>query len=235
MISVSNKLLEIALKYGPIKSIYDCGSRDALDGIYLLESLKAEELHVFECNPPSAEKCRNNSENFKGMGRILVNEMAISDVEGELTFFPVDTEQTITPHPDGNPGASSLYRANPDYTAERYVQKEIKVKSTTLDSYVQLHSVPDLLWMDLQGAELKALQGAKRTLAKVKIIHIEIGFRPMFLGQPLFWDIDELLKNQFKLVHISIGRWPKMLWLYKLLGTGPWLGDAIYVNRSLIK
>lgn len=235
LISVSDSLLKIARKVSPIETIYDCGSRDAQDGLYLLESLQAKELHIFECNPASVEKCRQNVRRYVGKGAIFVNDMAVSDSKGTLPFFAIDTGTTITSHPDGNPGASSLYRANPGYKKERYVQREMTVTSTTLDEYALTHAEPDLLWMDLQGAELSALQGAAGILSKVRLIHTEIAFRPVYLGQPLFWTIDAFLKRGFDLVHLNVGRWPKIPWLYKLSGKGPWFGDAIYVNRSIRK
>ena len=93
------------------------------------------------------------------------------------------------------------------------------------------HRPPDLLWMDLQGAELMALRGARETLRSVKVIHIEVSFRPMYVGQALFWDIDDYLRPNFDLVHIGMGRWPKLLPLYRWLKTGPWLVNAIYAKR----
>ena len=40
---------------------------------------------------------------------------AIYTSEGSIDFYPINTEKTITTHSDGNPGASSLLKANPDY------------------------------------------------------------------------------------------------------------------------
>ena len=56
----SKKIVNICERFGSMKRIYDCGSRDALDGIHLANALQAEELHVFEPNPESARVCREN-------------------------------------------------------------------------------------------------------------------------------------------------------------------------------
>ena len=54
-------LKKIVLSYGlEINVIFDCGSRDALDGIELFQIFDSAELHVFECNPPSVQVCKNN-------------------------------------------------------------------------------------------------------------------------------------------------------------------------------
>ncbi len=217
--------------------IYDCGSRDALDGIELYKNLNAKEIHVFECNPPSVEICKQNlekyldckSENFAW----FLNNFAISDQVGEIDFLPIDTTKTVTPHPNGNPGASSIFKANGKYKKETYIQELIKVSVTTLNKYTEQRNVPDLLWMDLQGAELLALKGANKILKDVKIIHLEISFREMYHGQCLYWELDDFLKrNNFKQISIDIGRWPKWFYLYKILKTGPWLGNAIYINEK---
>lgn len=217
-----------------VQVIYDCGSRDALDGVELALKLDAKELHIFECNPPSFEVCKANVEKYTADSKLSVflNNTAISDESGPVSFYPIDTEKTITSIPGGNPGASSLLRASGLYPYERYVQTEIEVQAVTLDDYCAKHRSPDLLWMDLQGAEIKALRGAKNTIHAVKIIHLEVGFRRMYIGQPLFWDIDEHLNGDFLLAELSIRRWPKKLWAYRLFRTGPWVANAIYVNKN---
>lgn len=230
-LSVSAELLTICRQVGPIRVIYDCGSLDARDGISLADQLGAEELHIFECNPPSFEECKNNINEEMKAYRCYLNAMAVWDVEAEIPFFPIDTARTETPHSDGNPGASSTLRASARYTRERFVQKEIRVRTVTLDRYCEGHRAPDLLWMDLQGAEVRALRGAARILPHVKVLHLEVGFRRIYDGQALFWDVHELVDPDFRLIHLDLGRWPQILWAYRLLRTGPWVANAIFVRR----
>jgi len=233
-LSVSPKLLEIAREIDGIRCIYDCGSRDGLDGLKLLQELGGEELHLFECNPAAIELCRANTESNPGSGRVVVAPYAVAEKSGPLTFYSIDPGKTVTPHADGNIGASSLYKSNPNYPNEQYVQKPIEVTAVCLDDYCQKHTPPDLLWMDLQGAEARAIDGANRTLSMVKIIHVEVSFRRMYLGQALFRDIHQRLESRFRLVDLDVGRWPRLPALYSLLRFGPWVGNAIYVNRDLV-
>jgi FkbM family methyltransferase len=155
-LSVSEELIRVCRAVGATERIYDCGSRDALDGLELLRRLEARELHFFECNPPSAATCRANVRASDVGERITVNELAVAEYDGETSFFAIDTAPTETPHADGNPGTSSLLRVSPAYTRERYVQRESRVGCTRLDSYAASAGPPDLLWMDLQGVELRA-------------------------------------------------------------------------------
>jgi len=86
--------------------------------------------------------------------------------------------------------------------------------------------------MDLQGAELLAFEGASDILDKVKVIHLEVGFRQMYEGQVLFWDIDKYLSDRFfEKISIDLGRWPKILPFYRIFKTGPWVTNAIYANK----
>jgi FkbM family methyltransferase len=227
-------LLDLCRKYGPVKRIFDCGSRDALDGIYLANTLEAEELHIFEPNPESVSVCLENLNKTSGF-KWFMNPVAVSDNSGSVDFYVNDKAKTITIHPDGNIGAASMFIANPKYPHEKYEQIKITVPSITLDKYFYENGTPDLLWMDLQGAEKKALLGLKGKINDVSIIHIEVGFRPVYIGQPLFWEIDKILKSYgFRLISLDAGKWPiKFLWCYKLLKTGPWVANAIYVNNKL--
>lgn len=196
--------------------------------------LEAEELHTFECNPDSFATCsRNHSKRLPVGTRGFLCSEALNDKEGSISFFPIDTEKTISCHLDGNPGASSMLRANNKFPREQYVQNQIKVKATTLDTYSRNHKVPELLWMDLQGAELLALKGGESVLQMVQIIHLEVGFRAMYENQAMFWDIDKYMQSKsFFLAHLDIGRWPHLPSLYSALRYGPWIGNAIYVSKS---
>ena len=215
--------------------LFDCGSRDAIDGIELGKIFGAKEVHFFECNPDSAIVCRKNiadAESGSTPLKMIFNEVALGDRVGETSFFAIDPEKTVTPHPGGNVGASSLLKASLSYKKERYVQREITVPMITLGKYFENGQIPNLIWMDLQGADVMALTGCGVKLSEVDLIHVEVGFRPMYVGQALFGDVHDLLNRHFKLAHIDLGRWPKLLWLYRLFRLGPWVSNAIYVNKS---
>jgi len=232
-LQASPALLKLGKKFGPIRCIYDCGSRDALDGLQLLEEFKAEELHAFECNLQAIALCQQNIARSPHASKVSLVPCAIADKSGLLTFHSIDPGKTVTPHADGNIGASSLYQANPKYPHERYAQQAIEVKATSLDDYCRTNAAPDLLWMDLQGAEARAIDGAQSVLARIKIIHVEVSFRQMYLEQALFRDVHLRLRDLFHLAEIDLGRWPRLPRLYSLLNFGPWVGNAIYINRNL--
>lgn len=232
-LSVTDQLLDV-LRALDIKVIFDVGSRDALDGLYLLDSLAADELHAFECNPTGVEICRSNVDSYNGHGRAFLVDNAVSSQNGVVSFYPIDPLRTRTSWPDGNPGASSLLRANPAYANETYVQNEIEVESVSLDSYCRSHPMPDFVWMDLQGAELDALKGAAGVLPHVKAISVEVAFRQMYLGQPLFSEVDSLLHAAgFRLLKVTgTNQLAQFLRFHDWFPLAPWFGDALYLRAG---
>jgi len=56
----------------------------------------------------------------------------------------------------------------------------------------------DIIWMDLQGAELLALKGLGNHLQNVKYIHTEVSYKEMYSGQVMFEELNSyILSNGF--------------------------------------
>ena len=175
-------------------SVFDIGSRDAHQAIELAGLFPNAQVVAIECNPATLELCRKN---VAGHPRVRLVEKAIHSYTGRCRFHPIDTARTVTSWPDGNPGASSLFLATGDYSAERYVQDTIELDCIRLDALCGELGIDviDLIWLDLQGAELLALQSAGGLLEKTRYIYTEVSHRPLYQGQCLFDDIDAFLKS----------------------------------------
>lgn len=61
------------------------------------------------------------------------------------------------------------------------------------------------LKLDVQGAELQVLDGAAALLDEVLLIETEVEFVPLYLGQPLFAEIDQALRAKGFLLHRFLG------------------------------
>lgn len=103
---------------------------------------------------------------------------------------------------------------------------EIGVEShltTTLDSFLAINKLVgpySLLVLDLQGAELHALQGSRETLNLTTAVYTEVALLEMYEDQPLFEHIHSfLVQNNFVLVHHD-------------LDSSSTMGDALYVTQA---
>src|SRR5262245_61941897 len=117
---VSEKFLRLARRLNrPV--ICDIGSRDATEGLFLLDELTGKSLHVFEPNPDAIKRCR---ENIKDRKDVVMNEFGLSDKTGEVEFFPIDLETSE----QKDIGFSSMYKVNPDYTKGRRKVNQTPIK-----------------------------------------------------------------------------------------------------------
>jgi FkbM family methyltransferase len=75
----------------------------------------------------------------------------------------------------------------------------VQVESTTIDSFCAENNIPtiDILKMDIQGAELRALQGAEKLLSRqaIALIYMEIIIGETYSGQPKFLDYIQRLDS----------------------------------------
>lgn len=189
--------------------IFDVGSRDCQQSIEFYNWFPNAKIYAFECNPNTIPLCRKNIEPYSD--RITLIEGAVCDYDGDITFFPINQEKTLTTWKDGNPGASSLFKSNGTYTEEQYVQDEINTNCHRLDTIMDKHSIQkvDIIWMDLQGAELLALKGLGMKLENVQYIHTEVSHKEMYSGQVMYQELNTyILSKQFTLLNnLSLQGW----------------------------
>jgi FkbM family methyltransferase len=203
--------------FSTFATVFDIGSRDGRQSLQLAKLFPNAIIVSVECNPQTLDQCRSSAAK---QPRIRLVEKAINSYTGRCRFFPIDTKRTITSWTDGNPGASSLFVATGDYPTETYVQNEIEVECIRLDDLCNQLAIKaiDLIWMDLQGAELLALQSAGTFLDSVRYIYTEVSHRAIYAGQCLFDDVETFLTSRgfARCTQIDRERWQQ---------------DAIYVNQ----
>lgn len=166
--------------------ILEIGARDCRETLGFAERFPSARIFAFECNPATLPTCRAAT---AGRPNIRLIEKAVAEKPGRLAFYPVD--------PTVNAGASSLYQASGRYELERYPQSRIEVEAVTLQSFLETEAIPhvDLLWMDIQGAELAALKGLGTRIDDVALIHAEVEFEEIYSGQPLFPEVRAFLES----------------------------------------
>lgn len=121
-----------------------------------------------------------------------------------LPFFIADGARHRF-HMCQNPLTSSLFEPNHALLA-RFQNMALPVTGVSEVETHRLDDIPeigdcDLLKLDIQGAELLAINGASELLAKTMVVHTEVEFIPMYKDQPLFGDIDVRLREMGFLLH----------------------------------
>jgi len=190
----------------PPQVIFEAGARDCKDTLDFHCLYPQAEIYTFECNPRTLDKCHKRVD---GISQIHLIEKAVWSQSGFLMFHPIIE--------GGNAGASSVFMANGNYPAEVLTQDEIMVNAVTFADIIREHNLPgvDMLWLDLQGAELDALKGLGDYLSGVKLIMTEVMFQAIYSDQPLFREIDD---------YLSWAGFDVIAWPYR----DHWFGNAIY-------
>lgn len=104
-----------------------------------------------------------------------------------------------------NPLTSSLYEPNHPLLA-KLQRMDLPVVGTTEVDTSRLDDVSeiggcDYLKLDIQGAELMAINGAERLLKDALVVHAEVEFVPLYKDQPLFGDVDKRLRELGFMLH----------------------------------
>ncbi len=161
-----------------IQVAFEIGSRDLLDGISIKRHFGCK-VFSFECNPHCIQECRKNQSDD-----VVLVEKAVSQIDGQIEFNSFDLEKY------NNMGASSIFEIDflsrhphdGDY-GKTNVQKTIQVPSVRLDTFCnQYNIIPDVIFMDVQEAELEVLKSASHLLQNVKYIVTEVSTKSTYKG-----------------------------------------------------
>ena len=204
------------------KTILDIGSWHLEQSIELSAVFPNSKIYAFEPVPESYNNCVHKSRYFNN---ISVFNVALTNFCGKTSFYPIDTDVS----PDKNIGASSLLKfkdgLNGSFFNQCWIQKEIKVEASTLDSWAKKNIIGsiDIAWIDVQGAELQLFQGADEVLSKTKVILTEVGLKPYYEGHGMKSDIDAYLTSR---------GFEEVTEAFELNGC-EYEGNAIYVNTKI--
>jgi 2-O-methyltransferase len=175
-----------------VNTILDIGSWHLEQSLEFNRIFPNSKIYAFEPVPTSYELClRKKTDN------ISVFNLALSDQTGDLPFYEVDINSSSHP----NVGASSLLKfkdgLNGSFFNQVWNQKEITVKSMTLDDWSNKNNIDsiDIIWIDVQGAELDVFKGGSEILKNTKVIFTEVGLKPYYEGHSLQSDIDSYLTS----------------------------------------
>lgn len=137
---------------------YDLGAHVGFMSLVMARCLPREgEVHAFEPSPAEVEKLRELVACNELEDRLHVHEIAVCDTVGKLTF---------------NIGVGSTTGILDKVSKPRHRENRnaLEVEATTLDEFVNREDVrpPDVIKVDVEGAEATVMKGATKVLSKVR-------------------------------------------------------------------
>ena len=179
---------------------------------------------LFEPDPSSFNHLVNTSHES-----YTILNTALSDKKGRISLHICNKAEV-----------SSIYEPNFEFlnlfhNPERfYVEKKIMVETDTLENQLVENEINeiDFIKIDAQGHELNILKGAGTYLDGTIGIETEVEFSPMYVGQPLFNDVNQFLTaKSFDLIDIKRYYWKRQSTANIFQNKGQLVfGDALYLK-----
>lgn len=196
---VSGRYSIVDLFTPPRLSIVDIGAME-IDGLEdRLVSLAKRGLATMIGFEPLLEECVKLNQKSDGSRRYL--PYAIAD-GSPRTLYVTNTGMT-----------SSLLPPNPDVTSLfMNLQELMQVVRTEAVATQRLDDIPeileagcDLLKVDVQGLEFEIFCNATKILANCLAVQTEVEFVPLYQNQPLFAEVDQVLRQHGFVFHKFLG------------------------------
>lgn len=175
------------------------------------------EFHCFEPDPLLADELTGT---FTGKTNVRVVQAALGESRGKATF-------NINASRPTNSLLPPVETLQPDLQALCQLVEQVEVDVTTIDGYYadrNLNRV-DIIKLDLQGYDYKALLGARDTLRGARVVLVEVLFVEIYKGCNLFPDVLRFMGERgyilFTLCGLHYGSQDELLW-----------ADAIFVNNA---
>jgi FkbM family methyltransferase len=182
-------LLKKILPFNPI--ILEAGAFDGKDTIRMSDQWPKAIIHAFEPVPEIYALLQKNTENYSN---INCYKYALDIKCGFASFYKAKNPK--------KPGlvcqAGSLLKPKERLLHSPIIYPEkIQVETITLNYFIESQNIPyiDLLWLDLQGNELSALQSMQSHLSQVQYIYTEVNFIEAYECQGNYQEIEKLLKK----------------------------------------
>lgn len=201
--------------------VFDLGANRGDVSARYRELLPNAEIHCFE---PFPDSCRQLRRRFERDAAVHVHELAVAEGQGRRRLHLTGYHQT-----------HSLLRR--ESVARRYypesvgaVGEAIEVETTTLDAFCSEQAIGrvDVVKMDIQGGEIRALRGAEGLLAAgdVAIVYTEAALIRHYEAEGLLHELTAELERYrldlYDLYHLYRGRNGQLRYC-----------EALFVSREL--
>jgi len=222
---LKSKLLRL-FKSSNNLTILDIGACEGEESIRYSRIFPNSKIYAFEPLPSNQKLIKEHIKKYD-VDNVELVPFAVSNKKGASHFYVSSghpKEQTNDLDWDFGNKSSSLLKPNinnnPDWLD---FNKKIDVETITLNDFIidrQLKEI-DFIHMDVQGAELKVLNGARDHLKNMKAIWLEVSNVELYKNQPLTSDVEIFMKS-------------KGFTMIKSVFEGNF-GDQFYVNKRYYK
>ena len=178
--------------------VLDVGANQGDYADHCLRLFPASSVYCFEPTPAVLERLRNR---FASNPRVKIIEAAVVESDAPVTFHLRGEDVWNSVLADGQSGIA------PGAT------QRVEVRGIKLDTFAAEQGIGqvDLLKLDIQGAEHKALLGAGQLLrdGRMALVQMEMNFQNLYSGQADFQTVSKLMFQN--------GYWPVGLYQPSML------------------
>jgi FkbM family methyltransferase len=173
------------------------------------------------CFEPFPDSYAQVARRFDQDTHVKPYRLAVSDTNGQATFRTYTNPVTNSLLPPAAESSQFVETGQMDDTGI------ITVESVTIDEFCRREKIGrlDILKMDIQGGEVRALHGASELLKarRIGLIYTEVLFVPLYQGQGWFYDIAAYLEGYgyrlFDFYNFCYGEDGQLKW-----------GDAVFLS-----
>jgi FkbM family methyltransferase len=183
----SYKMIRRMIKTGvSAKTIIDIGANKGQFSNLAYHMFNPDKIIAIEANPDLAKDLNKNLSHIENKTILMTG---IGNKDGELSFnFNTDSQ------------VSSFLKNDQDrlnYFPNDRTFKKSNLPIAKLDSLINQSNLdgPILIKIDVQGFEKDVINGAINNLKRVKWLLLEISFSSLYVGQPNFQEIVNILNN----------------------------------------
>ncbi len=205
-----------------VEGILDAGASHGKISERMLKKFPSADVYAFEPNPMYKKALTDYADREP---RFHPQFMALSNEEGTASLNVTESAgntSLLTP-------SDSLKEIDPEGSL---IKETVEVPIVTIDNWVERNGNPsiELMKFDIQGYELVALEGAKKTLNdSTKIVYSEIWFNCPYEKGATLSSLDLFLREQgFELFDIYKPKYKKnksqLMW-----------ANAIFIKEDLLK
>jgi len=174
--------------------ILEVGAHEGGHTRRFMECFPEGQIYCFEPDPRAIASFQRQIHDQ----RVRLSEIAIGAATGQQEFFVSDgvpPDADPQKWPEGWFASGSLREPKEVKSLHSWVKfpKTIKVKVETLDNWCESNGLMgkiDLIWADVQGAEIDLIRGGLKTLARTHYLYTEYNEKELYAGQI---GLDEML------------------------------------------